>query len=148
MFRHDGLFGIPWFGKAYFFVSIALSLFITYRFKVFEEGTFSHTLLRLLLRSFGSVMLFLQCSPNTDVCIAFGIAAFLRDYILDIAHELSITIEGSRQIPTINYSGQLPLTDDQYTLQGKIHTAAHLEKLREHLKTPEGKTKLDKIQAR
>ena len=142
--RNEGIFGISWFGKAYFLLSIALSLFATYHWKFFEEGTFSHTLLRLLLRSLGSVMLLLQCSPNSDVCASLGIAALLRDPILQFSHYVWFTIESSTHTPTIKYSGQEPLSMDEYDHQGDTYTTAELEKLRAYLQTPEGQTKLAK----
>lgn len=93
-------------------------------------------------------MLFLQCSPNPDVCIALGIAALLRDYILEFTHYLWITIEASRQTPTIKYSGQEPLSMTEYEIQGETHTAAELAKLRQFLETPEGQTKLARIKSK
>lgn len=115
---------------------------------MFVEGTFSHTLLRLLLRSLGGVMLFLRCSPNADICIALGISALLRDYILELSHYLWITFEASKQSPSYIYSGQRPLTDDDYSHQGQIHTAAALKELRDYLQTPEGKAQSAKVSYR
>jgi hypothetical protein len=144
-FWTEGCFGFQWLGKLYFLLSVGLSLAITYRYGFFEEGTFSHTLLRLLLRSLGGVMMLLQCSPNLDICIALGIAALLRDHILDLGHYLWITLEASRQTPSYLYSTQQPLTTDAYTHQGQVHTAAALKELRDYLQTPEGKAQSAKI---
>lgn len=144
-FWTDGCFGFQWFGKLYFLLSVGLSLAVTYRYGFFEEGTFSHTLLRLLLRSLGGVMMLLQCSPNLDICIALGVAALLRDQILDLGHYLWITLEASRQTPSYLYSMQRPLTADAYAYQGQIHTTAALKELRDYLQTPEGKAQSAKI---
>lgn len=93
-------------------------------------------------------MLLLRCSPNTDICIALGIAALFRDHILDLSHYLWITWEASKQTPTHLYSGQQPLTNDDYSHQGQIHTAAALKELRDYLQTPEGKAQSAKVSYR
>jgi hypothetical protein len=143
--RSEGGFGLPWLGKVYFLLSVGLSLFVTYRYGFFEEGTFSHALLRLLLRSLGGVMMLFRCSPNPDICVVLGICALMRDHILDWSHYFWITLEAAKQTPSYLYSSQKPLTADDFTHQGEVHTAAALKELREYLQTSEGKAQAAKV---
>jgi hypothetical protein len=143
--RTDGCLGLPWLGKVYFLLSVGLSLLVTYRYGFFEEGTFSHALLRLLLRSLGGVLMLLRCSPNPDICVALGMAALMRDHILDWSHYLWITLEAAKQTPSSQLSGQRPLTADDFAHQGQVHTTAALRELREYLLTPEGKAQAAKV---
>jgi hypothetical protein len=129
----------------YFLLSVGLSLLVTYRYGFFEEGTFSHALLRLLLRSLGGVLMLLRCSPNPDICVALGMAALMRDHILDWSHYLWITLEAAKQTPSSQLSGQRPLTADDFAHQGQVHTTAALRELREYLLTPEGKAQAAKV---
>ncbi len=64
---------------------------------------------------------------------------------MTLSHEMWILLEASRQTPTIKYSGQQPLSMDEYHLQGEIHTAAALENLQRYLQTPQGKAELSRI---
>ena len=136
-----------WLGKVYLICSVLISLYLTFKWEYFEENTFSHLLLRLLLRSLGYIILFLHCSTNLDVCFALGIAAWMRNYILQLSDRLFTSNKtGKIELVENRFINHIPLSE--FHRQGIDKAKKELEKLKEYLLTPEGQAKYQKIQKR
>lgn len=133
-FWQYGAFGIPWVGKAYFAVSVTLSLLLKWYYSLFEDDSKSHSALRMVLQGLALFMIIAHSSPSLELGCLFVIISLAKDVIVGWEEGVRTELVGYMNTNTINYSGQAPLSEEEYQQQTREHTQKALADLQQHLK--------------
>eukprot|EP00603_Paraphysomonas_imperforata_P012594 CAMPEP_0114451938 /NCGR_PEP_ID=MMETSP0104-20121206/1248_1 /TAXON_ID=37642 ORGANISM="Paraphysomonas imperforata, Strain PA2" /NCGR_SAMPLE_ID=MMETSP0104 /ASSEMBLY_ACC=CAM_ASM_000202 /LENGTH=693 /DNA_ID=CAMNT_0001624155 /DNA_START=60 /DNA_END=2143 /DNA_ORIENTATION=- len=133
-FWQHGAFGYPWVGKVYFGVSVTLSLFLKWYYSLFEDDSKSHSALRMVLQGTALFMLIGHSSPSLELGCLFAVITLAKDVLVGWEQGVRTEVVGYMNTNTVNYSGQTPLTEEEYRQQTQEHTQKALADLQEHLK--------------
>lgn len=142
LFWNEGAFGVYWVGKAYFLFSVVVSILLTKYFHLYEEDSYSHWVLRNLIKCIGTLILS-KATPNSTVSIIFILLGLKIDDILYYIFRLQMSADVASKPPSYYYSGDHLLTSEEYHSHGDIYTKNALEKLRQHMRVNPGN--VDKI---
>jgi hypothetical protein len=133
-FWSHGAFGVTWAGKAYFTVSVSLSLWLKWYYSLFEEESKSHSVLRMIMKFTALRVLVAHASPSTELACLFALVALSKDSLVGWEQVVRTEIVGNlMQTPTVNYSGQAPLSEEEYQRQARETTQQALHDLQKHL---------------
>lgn len=128
-FWRSGAFDVPWLGKAYFLISIVVSLVLTHWLGLFAPKSSTFLALRMAI-SLTGVMFLLASTPSIEICMVFLLMCLKSDEINHVIWQGYMQVAASP--PTEYYTGKR-LTKQEFEIEGRLETERALQKLKEFL---------------